>query len=461
MTEPEAKPTEFSEASDTGALDTLVRDLQTAVSVGDSEACITALRELHPADQADALELLPEEDCLRVFQMSGAVIDAETISYLDHEIRAHLLRNIGSREASEILEKLDTDDAVEVLSSIDIKDQAAILSALPKEERTAIQQGLNYPEDSAGRLMARAFVAVPDYWVVGQTIDFLREADDLPDDFLDVYIVNARYRPVGSVPISKILRSRRSVAMRDLAMTQVPVISADTDQEDVAFQFRQYDLVAAPVVGENGRLLGVITIDDVVDVIQEEAEEDILRLGGVNESDTFSRPLKTVLRRLPWLVVNLATAVIASLVIANFEDDIAKMAALAVLMPIVASMGGNAGTQTLTVAVRSLATREITAANAFRVLLKEFGVGILNALFFMLAGIALAMLWFQDLSLAVIFGLATGITLIAAAVAGLIIPLFIDRLKLDPAVSSGVFLTTVTDVVGFFAFLGLASLLLL
>ncbi|MEO1019106.1 MAG: magnesium transporter [Pseudomonadota bacterium] len=461
MADVEISNSERSGSADAEIIDVSVKRIDEAVAESDASGVTNTLDELHPADQADVIQLLPNEARVRVVQMIGSTLRPETFSYLEGEIQADLFRLVGPHEAAEVLEKLDTDDAVEILGKLDIQEQASILSALPRAERAAIEQGLNYPEDSAGRLMARAFVAVPDYWVVGQTIDFSREGEDLPEEFFEIYIVDARYRPVGTVPVGKILRSRRSVAMRDLALNQVPVIQAEMDQEEVAFLFRQYDLVAAPVVGANGRLLGVITVDDVVDVIQEEAEEDILRLGGVNEADTFARPIRTALRRLPWLAVNLVTAVLASLVIANFEDDIARFAALAVLMPIVASMGGNAGTQTLTVAVRALATREITTSNTGRVFLKELGVALINASLFLFVGIALAIIWFGDYSLAIVFGIAIGLTLISAGLAGLAIPLAINRFKMDPAVSSGVFLTTVTDVVGFLAFLGLASLILL
>ena len=309
--------------------------------------------------------------------------------------------------------------------------------------------------------MQRQLVAAPEFWTVGQTIDYLRVDEGLPDDFYDIYIVDPKFRPVGSIPLSRILRSKRDVYLNELIMKELHTVSVEMDQEEVGFRFSQYDLVSAPVVDADGRLLGVITIDDVVEVIEDEAEEDILRLGGVSEADVFASPIKTSLRRFPWLLINLATAILASVVIAQFEGAIGQVVALAVLMPIVASMGGNAGTQTLTVVVRALAVREVTTANAFRVLVKEMLAGSINGLLFMAAGLAVALLWYGDPTLGVLFGIAMVVTLVAGVLAGVCIPLILDKFGFDPAVSSGVFLTTVTDVVGFFSFLGLAALYLL
>jgi magnesium transporter len=309
--------------------------------------------------------------------------------------------------------------------------------------------------------MQRELVAAPEFWTVGQTIDYLRTKPDLPDDFYDIYIINPRFQPVGSIPVSKVLRSKRGVLLTELKLKELHLVSVNTDQEEVAFMFRQYGLVSAPVVDPSNRLLGVITVDDVVHVLEEEAEEDILGLAGVQEGDIFASPWQTGLRRFPWLLVNLGTAILASIVIAQFEDAIEKVVALAVLMPIVASMGGNGGTQTVTVVVRALATREITAANALRVLGKELVVGSLNGVLFLITGVLVAVLWFGDPMLGVLFGIALLITLIFAGLAGVAIPIVFDRLGVDPAVASGVFMTTVTDVVGFLSFLGLASLYLL
>jgi magnesium transporter len=355
-----------------------------------------------------------------------------------------------------VLARLETDDAIDVLADLADHERDAILAVLPLSDRAVLEEGLAFPEDSAGRLMRRDFVAVPEYWTVGQTIDYLRATADLPDEFTDILIIDPRFRPVGSVPLSRILRSARRSPMRALRLEERRLIPASMDQAEVAFLFRQYELVSAPVVGADGKLLGIVTLDDVVDIIDEEAEDDLMKLGGVSETDVFASPLVTARRRLPWLLVNLTTAIAASSVIASFEGAIEKVVELAVLMPIVASMGGNAGTQTLTVAVRSLAVKELSPANAWRVVRKELLVGGMNGLAFLAVGAALASFWSGSLPIAAIFGAAMLVNLVVAALAGILIPLAVDRLGLDPAVSSGVFLTTVTDCTGFFAFLGLA-----
>ena len=340
------------------------------------------------------------------------------------------------------------------------------MKAIPATDRALIEEGLAYPEDSAGRLMQRELVAIPTFWTVGETIDHMRRSaedrpDALPNDFYDIFVVDPGYRPVGSIPLSRLLRTRRPVPLTDIMQTEMRVIDTNTDQEDVAFLFRQRDLTSAPVVDGGGRLAGVITIDDVVDVIDEEYEDDIMRLGGVIQDDLYSAAVETVRSRFTWLLVNLGTAIVASLVIGLFDATIEQMVALAVLMPIVASMGGNAGTQTLTVAVRALAMKELTAANAMRVIGKEILVGAVNGVLFAILTGLVAWAWFSSLPIALIIGLAMIINMIVAAFAGALIPLALERAGVDPAVASGVFLTTVTDVVGFFAFLGLAAWLIL
>lgn len=441
--------------------DELVAEVAQALETGEEARAADLAAALHAADLADLLQLLEPEQRLRLVRALGDRIDPDTFSYLDEAVREEVLGALGIERVAEIVSELETDDVVDLLSELEAGEQAEILSRLPLPERIAVEQQLAFPEDSAGRLMQREFVAVPEYWLVGQTIDYLRATPDLPDEFYDIFIVDPRMRPVGGVPVSRVLRSNRAVPLRELKLKELRPIPATMDQEEVAFLFRQYGLVSAPVVDGDGRLIGVITIDDVVEVMEEEAEEDLLSLGGVHETDVFVRPLDTVKSRTPWLFVNLLTAIVASLVIAQFEEEIARLVALAVLMPIVASMGGNAGTQTLTVAVRALATREITPANAARVIVKELAVGALEGLIFCVVGAAVAWLWFGDAALALVFGLAMVVNLVAAALSGVAIPLALHRLGLDPAVSSGVFLTTVTDVVGFFAFLGLARYLLL
>ena len=439
------------------AIDELVGEVAEALERGDPAAAAELVRALHAADQADLIQLLRPEDRAALIAAIGDRLNPEVLSYLDETVRAEAIEQLGPVRAGAAIAQLDVDDAVGVLSGLDADEQLALLRALPELEREAVEQGLAYPEDSAARLMQGAVVAIPEYWTVGQMIDFLRASPSLPDDFYDLFLVDPRYRPVGSIPLSRVLRSRREVALRDLRVADLHPIPPTLDREEVGFVFRQYGLVSAPVVGPEGRLLGVITVDDVVEVIHEEAEEDALRLGGVTELDVFDPPVRTSLRRFPWLLINLGTAVVASLVIAHFEGAIEQLVALAVLMPIVASMGGNAGTQTVTVVVRALAVHEITPANALRILGKEAVVGGLNGLAFLLLGFLLAVIWFGDLTLGVLFGLAILATLVGATLAGVAIPLLFVRLGFDPAVTSGVCLTTVTDVVGFFTFLGLAA----
>lgn len=441
--------------------DELIREVRETIEAGAIADAASLATPLHVADQADLFEQLNKEQRELLVVEIRDDFDPELLTHLDETVRAELLEILSPEEVGAAIAQLETDDAIELLEDLDEPEQAALIESLPMPERVAVEQGLSYPEDSAGRLMQRQLVAAPEFWTVGQTIDYLRVDAGLPDDFYDIYIVDPRFCPVGSIPLSKVLRSKRSVHLNDLTMKELHSVPVEMDQEEVGFRFSQYDLVSAPVVDSDGRLVGVITIDDVVEVIEDEAEEDILRLGGVRETDIFASPLRTSLSRFPWLLINLATAVLASVVIAQFEDAIGKVVALAVLMPIVASMGGNAGTQTLTVVVRALAVREVTTANAFRVMTKEFLAGSLNGLLFMGAGLAIVFFWYQDPILGVLFGLAMIITLVAGVLAGVCIPLLLDRLGFDPAVSSGVFLTTVTDVIGFFAFLGLASFYLL
>ncbi len=444
-----------------GLDEALVSEVREALERRDTALATALARTLHPSDLADLIQLLEPHQRLLLLRALGPDVDPDTFAYLEESVREELLERLGPDWGGRIVAELDVDDAVDVLEDLDRAEREAILERLPIHERIAVEEQLRFPEDSAGRLMQRDFVAVPEYWLVGQTIDYLRATPGLPDDFYDIFIVDPRMHPVGGVPVSRVLRSRRSVAMRDLRLKELHLIPATMDQEEVAFLFRQYGLVSAPVVDEQGRIIGVITVDDVVDVIEEEAEEDILALGGVSETDVFVPPAETVRRRAPWLLINLITAIIASMVIALFEETIARVVSLAVLMPIVASMGGNAGTQTLTIAVRALATRELSPANAARVIAKELLAGCLNGLLFLAVGAAVALVWFGDPWLAAVFGLAMLVNLVVAALSGVAIPLLLHRLGLDPAVASSVFLTTITDVVGFFAFLGLAQLVLL
>lgn len=419
------------------------------------------LRPLHPADQADLIERLDADDRAALINAMGAGLDPEVLVYLDETVREEILSHLDEAHIVRFLSVLDSDDAVDLIGELDEDEQARILQAVPAKDRMILEQGLTFPESSAGRLMQREIVVVPAHWTVGQTIDFLRTVRDLPDDFYAIYAVDPAHRPVGELVLSHLLRTKRPVRVSDIARKDFRRIPVTMDQEEVALLFRQYGLVAAPVVGEDERLLGVITVDDVVDVIDEEAEEDLMRLGGVTEVDLYGSLWDTTRARFPWLVVNLGTAIAASVVIGLFDAAIEKVVALAVLMPIVASMGGNAGTQTLTVAVRAMAMRDLDTRNAMKFIAKETLVGSLNGIAFAVLVAGVSMLWFGDIQIAWIIAVAMVLNLLVAGLVGTLIPLGLERIKVDPAVASGVFLTTVTDVVGFFVFLGLATLVLL
>ena len=436
---------------------------------GDEAGVRTLMAELHPADAADLLERLGADERARVVEILRSDFDSEILSELDETVRDHVVECLGVENVVAVIVGMDSDDALEVVEELDEDEQQQVLDAIPVGDRTLIEEGLSYPEDSAGRLMQREVVTIPTFWNVGETIDFLRKSADrddgegeneLPTQFYDLFVVDPSHKPVGTIPLSRILRTRRPVSVTDIMETEMKLLPVTTDQEDVAFVFRQRDLASAPVVDDGGRLVGAVTIDDVVDVIDEEHEEDIMLLGGVKEDDLYDATLNTTRARFMWLLINLGTAILASIVIGLFDATLEQMVALAVLMPIVASMGGNAGTQSLTVAVRALAMKELTSTNAVRVIGKEALVGVFNGILFaVLIGIVV-WLWFGSVGLGVVIGLAMIVNMFVAGLAGTTIPLALDRMGIDPAVASSVFLTTLTDVVGFFVFLGLAALLL-
>jgi magnesium transporter len=456
-----AERRETAREEPTALSDGLVRTIENALAEGEPLRAAELAGSLHAADQADLLEQLGHEERSKLVDQLRPRLDPELLTYLDETVREEVLEQLSPEEAGAAIAQLETDDAIEVLGDLDEAEQIAILETLPMPERAAVEQGLAYPEDSAGRLMQRELVAAPEFWTVGQTIDYLRAKPDLPDDFYDIYIVDPRFEPVGSIPLSKVLRSRRGVLLTELKLKELHLIPSDMDQEEVGFVFRQYGLVSAPVVDANRRLLGVITVDDVVHVIEEEAEEDILKLGGVRETDLFASPVRTSMRRAPWLLLNLGTATLAALVIAQFADAIDALVVLAILMPIVAALGGNAAIQALSVTVRALAMRQVTRANAWRVLGKELLVGGLNGVVVFLAALALVVGWFGQFDLALVFGAGIVLTITIAALAGAAVPIVLDLLGLDPAVASSVFVTTITDMFAFFVFLGLAAMYLL
>ncbi len=439
----------------------LVGAVRAALADSDGERVRALVAPLHEADTADLIERFRPGERRRLIAVAQDVLSGDVLAQVEDDIREALIDEIGAERAAEAIADLDTDDAVAVLEDLDDPQRKEILDAISSEERAGVAESLTYPEDSAGRLMQRDLVALPAFWTVGQTIDHMRESgEDLPGDFYEIYVIDPRHRPIGRIPLHRLLRTRRPVLLRDIMATDLKAIPAETDQEEVGHVFEQYDLVSAPVIGASGRLIGVITVDDVVDVIQEEAGEDILRLSGVQEPDIYRAALRTATGRFTWLLVNLGTAILASLVIYQFDGTIDQMVALAVLMPIVASMGGNAGTQTMTVAVRAIATKDLTTANVLRVLWKEVMVGGFNGVVFaILIGVAAAA-WYDNIALGIVIGAAMIINMVVAGLFGLAIPVVLWRLRIDPATAAGVVLTTVTDVVGFLAFLGLAGMLL-
>jgi magnesium transporter len=433
-----------------------------ALDAQDRAQLLDTLEPLHPADVADLIEQINPADRRRFVELAGDWIGGEVLSELEEGLRAEVIGLLHPEVLTEAVRALESDDVVDLLEDLETEQRHAVLGALSAPDRLAVQSSLTYPEYSAGRLMQRELVMAPEHWSVGQVIDHMRAREDLPSQFYHVVLVDPAMRPVGNVTLGRIMSSARGTALSDLVEEAFRVFPATESETDVAYAFNQYHLISAPVVDEGGRLVGVITIDDAMGVLDEEHEEDILRLGGVTEE---SRLTDTVLQaargRATWLFVNLLTAIFASVVIDAFADTIDQMVALAVLMPIVASMGGNAGTQTMTVAVRAIATRDLTAQNALRVAARELAVGGLNGALFGLVMAGVAAVWFGVPLLAAVIAAAMLLTQVAAALGGIAIPILLDRLRIDPALASGPFVTTVTDVVGFFTFLGLASMVIL
>ncbi len=439
----------------------LVANISDALEAGDETRVRELVRQLRAPDIADVIRLLDHGLRARFVQALGASLDYEVLSELDEGIRDQLSEELPNELLARAAAELETDDAAYVIENLEQSDKDEILAQLPRTERRALERNLEYPEGTAGRLMQAEFVAVPPFWSVGQVIDFMRDADDLPDTFSEIFVVDPAYKVVGSLNLSRLLRSKRDVLVEGIMHTDREVVSATDDQQDVARKFRRYDLMAAPVLDADQRLVGVVTVDDVVDVIEEEADEEIKALGGVGHESISDSVPQVLAGRFSWLFVNLLTALLASWVISWFGASLQQMVALAVLMPIVASMGGNAGTQTMTVSVRALATRELGPINLARFAIRESAVGLLNGVLFAVLMGTVVLLWYGVAKLGLVIGAAMIVNLVAAALAGIMIPLGLQRLGYDPALSSTVFVTTVTDVVGFFAFLGLATLLLL
>jgi magnesium transporter len=435
-----------------------VRRVREALDAGETDQVYELVEPLRPADIADLFELLDVDDRPALAKAISDLMGSEVFAELNDHVRELLVESLPAGEIADIAELLDTDDAVAMLEDLDEEDQQAVLAEMEPEDRAAIESALSYPEESAGRLMSRDFVAVPEHMTVGDLIDFLRDQHELANEFWEIFIVDARHHPIGTCALSWILRTPRHIALTDVMTREQSLIPVTMDQEEVALRFQKYALISAAVVDQDGRLVGQITVDDVVHIIQEEAGEDVLLLSGAGDGDINEPIHLTVRTRLTWLVVNLGTAVIASSVVGLFQGAIAKFALLAVLMPIVSGMGGNAGTQTLAVTVRALATNQLTSSNTWKMIGREFAIASVNGLALGgLIGLGVGLIFGNPL-LGAVIAAAMLINNLMAGSAGILVPVTLDRLKIDPAVSSAVFVTMATDVMGFFSFLGLAVL---
>jgi len=431
------------------------------INDGDLQFINQSLKDLHPSDTANLIENLSYETRVKLIEIESFNIAPEIFIELNESIQGEVLLLLSIDSVSNIIKRLESDDAVSILENLDIDKKNLILEKLPPKDRFLLEEGLSYPEDSAARIMQREFTAIPSDWTVGQTIDYLRESKDLPQEFLEIFIVDNDFKPIGIVPSSRVLRTSRDSKMK-LIMREMPVlISVNMDKEEVGQAFENYNLVSAGVVNKDNKLVGMITADDVVTVVQEEAEEDILRLAGVGNEEITDTVFVKTKRRFNWLLINLATALLASWVISIFGAEIEKVVALAFLMPIVASMGGNAGMQTLAVTIRAIATKELTSSNINKIIGKEFFIGVLNGIIFAIITGIIIQLWFKQVDLSIIIAASMVLNMIVAGLFGILIPVTLKRMNIDPALASSVFVTTVTDVIGFLSFLGIGSLVFL
>jgi magnesium transporter len=435
-----------------------VRAVMERVEAGDAAGAQALVEPLHPADIADLFELVDPDERHALAGALGDVLDGDVIAEMNEHVREDLIDDLDPRQVADFAEDMETDDAVAMIEDMEEDEQRAVLRELDPDDRAAIEEALSFPEDSAGRLMQRELIAVPEHWTVGQVIDYLRAGEDLTTEFWEIFVVDPQHHPIGTCMLSWVLRARRDTQVADIMKREQTLIPVDMDQEEVALRFQKYALISAAVVDRAGRLVGMITVDDVVHIIQEEASEDILRLSGAGEDDINEPLWATVRRRLTWLVVNLGTAILAASVVGLFQGEISRLVALAVLMPIVAGMGGNAGTQTMAVTVRALATNQLTSSNTRRMIFREFRIAVSN-------GLALGLLigtgvWiaFGRGDLGLVIAMAMLINNLVAGLSGILIPVALDKANVDPAVSSAVFVTMMTDVMGFFSFLGLATL---
>ena len=420
----------------------------------------SSLKDLHAADIAELLEFLSTNQRTYLLNQLDSEDYTDVLAELDDSIIDQTVNSLQHEKVAKSISDMETDDAVGLIESLEPDTQKKILDKVSAEDREIFNESLNYPEDTAGRRMQKEIVSMPSFWTVGQAIDYLRDEEELPEDFFELFIVDPSNKPLGSVSVSKVLRSNRKIRLNDITIESPIFIPADMDQEEAAMTFEKYSLVSAGVVDKNGRLIGRLTADDIMWVLQEEAEEDILRMGGVIETEMNQGIIKSTRKRFIWLFLNLLTAILASIVISFFDASIEKMVALAVLMPIVASMGGNAGTQTLTLTVRALATKDLVQNNRRKIFSKEISISILNSIIFAIITAVAAQLWFQDFYLSIIVGSAMVVNILSAGFFGFLIPYGLNYFRVDPAIASSVFVTTITDVVGFLSFLGLASIFL-
>jgi len=415
------------------------------------------LKELHPSDSADLIENLIPENRIKLIEIEGFNLDPEIFIELNESIQTEIFILLSTESIVNILRRLESDNALKILENLDEKKKNTVLDKLPPKDRFILQEGLSYPEDSAARIMQREFTAIPSNWSVGQTIDYLRENKDLPEEFLEIFIVDSDFKPIGTVPSSKVLRASRDSKM-NLIMSEMPVlIPVNMDKEEVGRIFENYNLISAGVVDKTNKLVGMITGDDVVTVVKEEAEEDVLRLAGVGDEEITDSVLKKTKRRFNWLLLNLFTALLATWVISKFGATIEQMVALAFLMPIVASMGGNAGMQTLAVTIRAIATKELSSGNLTQIVTKEFIIGVLNGIIFAAITALIVQLWFKEINLSILIAVAMVLNMMVAGLFGILVPVSLKKFNIDPAIASSVFVTTITDVIGFLSFLGIGS----
>ena len=434
-----------------------IKIIEEKIKLSDSQFIDNSLKELHPSDSADIIENLSIENRSKLIELEGFNIEPEIFVELNESIQSEILLLLSINSIANLLKKLESDDAITILENIDQSKKDSVLNLLPPQDRFLLEEGLGYPEDSAARIMQREFTAIPSNWSVGQTIDYLRESKNLPDEFLEIFIVDTDFKPIGTVPSSKVLRTPRDNKMNSIMREMQVLIPVNMDQEEVGHTFENYNLTSAGVVDKNNKLVGMITSDDILTIVKEEAEEDVLRLAGVGDEEITDGIFKKTKRRFNWLLLNLFTAFLATWVISIFGATIEQMVALAFLMPIVASMGGNAGMQTLAVTIRAIATQELSTTNISKTVSKEFAIGILNGIIFAIISSVIVFLWFKDLNLSIIIAVSMILNMIVAGLFGILVPVTLKKFKVDPAISSSVFVTTITDVIGFLSFLGVGA----